>query len=314
MAEPTEHPTTELQFQFGLYCGEVNADGVRHGIGELRYNNGNHVKGTWVCGALTGEATKTFKNGDSYTGGFLNGAKHGHGTYRFRLGPSYTGDYKNDKQDGTGTWRGNNEHFHGSYVAGKRNGQGKEVASGNTYEGEWKDGEKHGQGRLTYGDGSYWEGRFAGGKATEEEGMRYTAEGERAELPEEKRAQPATTTTTASTSTAPLTDPVEAAVQKRAPVETTAAAAPLPLLPTDAANPMQADLLQAFAGMNAFGDNLTAGLTRATSGLDALESQLNELSKVLGDDFVEGNPEADLEGLGDLGAFEAELKAMEDKI
>eukprot|EP00659_Diplonema_papillatum_P006103 gene6103-9374_t len=77
-------PSGVLTFQFGVYDGELNEAGLRHGFGKLKYNNGNEVEGQWVDGGLTGVGKKTFANGDVYEGSFETGKKHGHGTYTFK--------------------------------------------------------------------------------------------------------------------------------------------------------------------------------------------------------------------------------------
>ena len=42
----------KLVFDFGVYEGDVNEEGRRHGRGSLTYNNGNTYDGEWRDGQL----------------------------------------------------------------------------------------------------------------------------------------------------------------------------------------------------------------------------------------------------------------------
>ena len=50
-------------------------------------------------------------------------------------------------------------------MAGKQHGRGKMTfADGSSYEGEWAEGKKHGKGTYTYAIGDVYEGEYAEGK------------------------------------------------------------------------------------------------------------------------------------------------------
>ena len=260
----------ELTFAFGVYRGEVDADGVRHGRGVLTYKNGNVVEGSWVAGALTcADAVKRFRNGDVYSGGFVAGAREGEGRYVFRGGGGqYVGGYKADKQHGHGEWTGKAESYRGGYHAGVRSGYGVEVARGATYEGTWEGGERHGEGTVTFPDGTSAVGRWVNGRRVKEEGEEGGEEGATQPQQQQLRAAPA-----------PAAEP------QAAFVDPALVAGLVPALGgggEDAeADALQQELMQAFQGMSAFGDSMASGIERATAGLSSLEAQLDGLTKAL---------------------------------
>ena len=68
------------KMSIGVYEGERNADGKRHG------------QGTW-----------TADNGDKYVGGYVDGERSGTGRYDFAGGAVYyEGEYLNNKKHGAG--------------------------------------------------------------------------------------------------------------------------------------------------------------------------------------------------------------------
>lgn len=82
-----------------------------------------------------------FKNGDYYIGDSLNNQPHGDGRYISVEGTCYTGSWK----------------------CGKPNGQGKELYPHNMghFKGEYKNGVKNGFGKISFEDGSVYEGQLA---------------------------------------------------------------------------------------------------------------------------------------------------------
>eukprot|EP01060_Flectonema_neradi_P015348 TRINITY_DN2198_c0_g4_i1.p1 TRINITY_DN2198_c0_g4~~TRINITY_DN2198_c0_g4_i1.p1 ORF type:complete len:373 (+),score=114.74 TRINITY_DN2198_c0_g4_i1:40-1158(+) len=264
-----------LEFKFGVYEGEVDEEGLRHGKGKLTYTNGNMVNGTWVKGAFTGKGQKLFGNGDRYAGHFKEGKKHGFGKYVFAGGGSYTGEYVDDLQHGDGVWELEHECYTGQYKEGQRSGKGIEILKSSpesctTYEGDWLHSKRHGQGRLTLENGVYWEGKWFDGKKVEAEGCLYEADG--TEIKD-------TPTPPQSASTEPLPDISN--LSKQPEMQALLAA-----LSQQGDNPdmaaLQQTLLQTCKGMENFGANITSGLSKASSGLDALEGQLEDLTAALG--------------------------------
>ena len=81
-----------VNFTNGYYEGEaklVAVDGnieyyVRDGAGEMFYQNGMYVKGTWKNDKLSGNCLVIYKNGDIFKGTFVNGFKHVEGTYKVK--------------------------------------------------------------------------------------------------------------------------------------------------------------------------------------------------------------------------------------
>lgn len=83
------------------------------------------IEGTWVEGALNGQATSTYTNGICYTGEYFNNRKHGSGVLTVKDSYTYEGSFVDDKMDGKGriTWT-NGTYYDGEWKAGKMNGKG----------------------------------------------------------------------------------------------------------------------------------------------------------------------------------------------
>ncbi|KAJ9458210.1 Phosphatidylinositol 4-phosphate 5-kinase 8 [Diplonema papillatum] len=292
-------PSGVLTFQFGVYDGELNEAGLRHGFGKLKYNNGNEVEGQWVDGGLTGVGKKTFANGDVYEGSFETGKKHGHGTYTFKAGGCYTGGYEYDLQHGFGKWEAGREQFEGTYVKGKREGMGTETTAksngeAQVYEGEWHNSQRHGQGTVVFADGQSWVGRWEDGKPVE--GNTYDSQGNQV---------------TEATAEAPSRSKTLAAVPAEPPV---AASSLFDALGTGDGSPeaaaVQARLMQAFQGVDNFGRSITDSLSKATEGLDSLEAQLAGLTDALG--FDDADFDTGFAGDADPEAMAQALKELEN--
>lgn len=99
----------------------TSPDGINF-FGNEKYSLGK-IQGTWVDGALTGQATSTYTNGICFTGEYLNNRKHGSGVLTVKDSYTYEGSFVEDKMDGKGryTWQ-NGTYYDGEWKAGKMNG------------------------------------------------------------------------------------------------------------------------------------------------------------------------------------------------
>ena len=127
----------------GEYDGMLQ-DGIFHGWGEMRWNDGSTYAGHWAWGTRTGKGVLTWPDGSSYTGDFVDGQRTGTGVYTWPGGSVYTGGFMDGQRTGKGvlTW-----------------------ADGSSYTGDFLNGLQHGYGiyRGTDGtvmDGQWHEGRF----------------------------------------------------------------------------------------------------------------------------------------------------------
>lgn len=137
------------------YEGEIK-DGMRHGYGYCKWNNGDEYTGDWKNDTMDGYGEYRTAKGDVYKGEFKNGMFDGKGTCTFANGDKYEGEWKNDKINGKGT-----------YI----------WANGDKYEGEWKNGVKDGYGVYTWADGDRYEGEWKNDKMNGT-GTMYKATGE----------------------------------------------------------------------------------------------------------------------------------------
>ena len=108
------------KFQDGVYKGQIDKKGRKHGEGIIIWNDGS-----------------------SYEGDFQKDLRHGTGFFTWKNGESYKGDYLNDIRTGSGIYRWNDGSFYeGSFLRGKRHGFGRfQTSNGIIYEGEWHEDE-----------------------------------------------------------------------------------------------------------------------------------------------------------------------------
>mmetsp|Transcript_32327 Transcript_32327/g.59780 ORF Transcript_32327/g.59780 Transcript_32327/m.59780 type:complete len:264 (+) Transcript_32327:189-980(+) len=136
----------------GVYEGQFK-DGKRHGIGTLKWADGDEYEGEWKAGKPHGRGTMKYANGDVYKGQFEKDKRHGRGTYKWAEGDVYIGKWKDDKRHGLGTRRyAKGDLYYGEWNDGKRHGDGAmKYANGGVYTGGWKDNERHGKGEWKDG-------------------------------------------------------------------------------------------------------------------------------------------------------------------
>src|SRR5690625_1571229 len=96
----------ELSFSYQGQC----LDGLAHGQGVAKGNNGAYYQGEFAQGKPSGYGVKLYANGDAYAGDWLNGLRHGYGVYEYGeqspwRGDKYVGQWQDDLQHGEGTYR-----------------------------------------------------------------------------------------------------------------------------------------------------------------------------------------------------------------
>ncbi|XP_057312206.1 radial spoke head 1 homolog [Hydractinia symbiolongicarpus] len=132
----------DTENDIGVYDGDRNADGARHGHGK-------------AC----------FPNGDIYEGEYEDGKRNGCGSYKFKAA-KYVGKYSNGKRQGDGQmYYPDGSTYNGQWNDGDKNGVGVYTyPNGDVYEGEWKDDQKHGKGVYTYkSTGTQFKGHWSQG-------------------------------------------------------------------------------------------------------------------------------------------------------
>ncbi|KOC65820.1 Radial spoke head 1 like protein, partial [Habropoda laboriosa] len=115
----------------GLYEGERNAQGDRHGYGKALLPNGDMYVGQYCKGLRHGRGLYVFKIGARYDGEWRRGLKYGQGTFWYPDGTRYEGEWKRDMKYGFGVYY---------YI------------NGDVYEGSWKKHFRHGMGSYLYAD------------------------------------------------------------------------------------------------------------------------------------------------------------------
>ena len=158
---------------------------------QIVYVNGDVYEGEVEKNKPHGQGTLTFKtddgDGDVYTGSFKNGKFDGDGKYIWGAsGDVYIGKWSNDVRCGIGKLKNSSGTYDGEWNNDKQQGQGElKCPGGKVYSGKWDEGsipkgrlynrhdsdqfydgefnskgQKDGQGRITFGDGTSFEGTF----------------------------------------------------------------------------------------------------------------------------------------------------------
>lgn len=191
IAQPEENFSnglTSLNIQFpegGVYDGETNSKGEKHGDGQIVFPNGCVYEGSWENDKASGMGILKLLNGEMYEGEFKNNMSHGFGVFTDSKGGKYEGEWEEDLQHGYGveTWA-NGTKFQGHYKRGMKDGlgliefddkciydgdfsenhisgYGKFIwTDGRVYEGQWDKNSMNGLIRLTYKDGRFFQGFY----------------------------------------------------------------------------------------------------------------------------------------------------------
>ena len=153
------------------YVGEVR-NNFKNGKGTIIYSDGRKYEGEWRDDYEHGQGTITFKSGNKYVGEFKKGEIEGHGTLFIPNGEKYIGNWEDGEPKGKGTyidqkgWKWIGEF---NRDLNFKDGTGTMIVEGYKYEGQFdKKKYPHGMGKITYPDGSTFEGKM--NKANRESG------------------------------------------------------------------------------------------------------------------------------------------------
>ncbi|KAI4481388.1 hypothetical protein M0804_009508 [Polistes exclamans] len=142
----------------GLYEGDRNEQGDRHGFGKTLLPNGDMYVGQYCEGLRNGKGIYVFKNGARYDGEWRQGLKYGQGIFWYPDGTRYEGteectkigsDSDSKKPLGhlfermslkTGEWKRDTKYGFGVYF----------YENNDVYEGSWKKNLRHGLGTYLY--------------------------------------------------------------------------------------------------------------------------------------------------------------------
>ena len=159
-----------------IYKGEVNVlkGNLKHGYGELLYNNGDlfatkwkndlaqgagiyisndetYIQGNWKNGLLNYNTNTTiiYPNGDYYNGHLFNNCINGYGIFRYADGEVYDGEFVNGIRSGYGTVYLKNGYIYKGYWENDTfNGYGVLYTIDKIYTGPWNNGEQDISGEI----------------------------------------------------------------------------------------------------------------------------------------------------------------------
>ncbi|MDY6919329.1 MAG: C13 family peptidase [Pseudomonadota bacterium] len=159
-------PRPVLTFADGAqYTGPLNAEGVAHGWGTLRWNNGDEYQGQFADGLMQGHGSFDSPQRYRYAGQFHQGVMHGQGEIHFSNGSHYSGGFRQGVISGNGIWAVPGDHVYSGQLRHDRyHGRGQiQYDNGDRYQGRFVDGEFHGTGVYITDAGDRYSGDFAGG-------------------------------------------------------------------------------------------------------------------------------------------------------
>ena len=134
----------------GIYIGEINKNGQKHGKGIYQFSDGDRYEGEWENGQQHGKGIYQFSDGNRYKGNWENGQQHGKGICQFSDGSRYKGNWENGQQHGKGICQfSDGSRYEGEWENDQKHGKGVyQFSDGSRYEGEWENDQKHGKGIL----------------------------------------------------------------------------------------------------------------------------------------------------------------------
>nr|XP_054750353.1 alsin-like isoform X1 [Lytechinus pictus] len=163
------------------YTGSF-VQGVQHGHGVLTVPGPDPSKqeifeGQWLEGKMHGVGILRYQNGDVYEGEFQDGVKHGHGTLQIgnaAVHDIYIGNWRHGKRHGYGVIDDNSrgEKYMGLWQDDRRHGNGLVITlSGLYYEAVFAHNKVNGSGVLVTEDGTCYEGELATGPTLNGKGI-----------------------------------------------------------------------------------------------------------------------------------------------
>ncbi|XP_011881448.1 PREDICTED: radial spoke head 1 homolog isoform X2 [Vollenhovia emeryi] len=153
-ASPNPNEGGELEIEpLGIYEGQRNESGERHGDGKSLLANGDTYVGQYRNGLRHGRGIYVLKNGARYNGDWRDGQKYGQGTFWYPDGTRYEGEWKRDAKHGFGAYYyANNDMYEGSWKENLRHGMGMYLYAdtGAKFMGTWVEDRMEGPGQLVH--------------------------------------------------------------------------------------------------------------------------------------------------------------------
>ena len=101
-SETWKAPVKSLVYPDGAYRGQVDANNLRQGHGEMRWKNGAVYEGEWNRDQIDGNGKYIWPEGMRYEGQFKANRIDGKGVGTWPDGESYDGEWTSDKRNGSG--------------------------------------------------------------------------------------------------------------------------------------------------------------------------------------------------------------------
>eukprot|EP01133_Synstelium_polycarpum_P012308 gene12308-14437_t len=146
------------------YKGGMTDQGVPHGVGEYENPAGDVYIGEWMNGRKHGAGKYVWASHHSYDGFWADDKRSGFGRMDEPTGVSYEGEWANDVRHGAGVYCTQELEIQGEWVDGNL-ARGHEVHKNGKieYYGEYADNRWSGKGKVSFADGTVFEGSFANG-------------------------------------------------------------------------------------------------------------------------------------------------------
>jgi len=124
-----EQTTTSTTVETQIYQGGF-FDNMKHGVGTIKYSNGNRLEGTFDCDEIHEKVHMQFPNGNKYWGYIRDGIPHGRGKQIFVDDTIYDGEFVGGQLHGHGriTWP-SGKWYLGEFSEGFPHGVGLEVTN-----------------------------------------------------------------------------------------------------------------------------------------------------------------------------------------
>jgi len=165
-------PYYEVRCSDGIYFGELNDEGHKHGRGLFKAIDGSLYYGEWKHNKICGKGVMISEAG-IYEGEWLDRCKHGRGVSHWmvthvlkRIGAGkvgllvYDGEWRDGKSCGKGLSVGTDEGtYEGEWENDVRTGLGEiRWSYGDRYRGMWKNDDKSGYGTYWFSNGDRYQG------------------------------------------------------------------------------------------------------------------------------------------------------------